>query len=336
MGSSVRSLDYSGWTNDQLASRDAARARQATWKANQPIREAREAEIAAHPFTDALAQLSDRSRAVSEGERYRFTLRDLGHGHKECSIALYKPDLEGSVERALSKRGEGDREVNMERARRRAAATVRHRCKAMGVGSLWTLTYRENVQDRELVLKHFDLFRRKVAKLLGGWHYVSILEPQERGAWHIHMATLPLPARFVIGGHKVKSWDLMRRIWRGIVGDLGGNFDEAKQSVRYGPNKGKSKSFKNGAQIASYIAGYMAKDFGDAELNRKRYSASTGTVIPAPMRLTFDADSCELRDLIQRAYDSVGQNITARWFDAARGIFYIESCDKEFVIFGPS
>lgn len=328
MAVNVRQLDYSGWTSEQLARRDAARAEQAAFKAHQ-------ADVAAHPFTHALGQLSERSRAVSEGDRYRFTLRDLGNGHKECSVARYTPDLEGTVDRALSKRGEGDRIVNMERARRRAGAKVRHRCKAMGVGSLWTLTYRENVQDRELVLRHFDRFRRKVDALLGGWHYVAVLEPQERGAWHIHMATLPLPARFIIKGVKVKSWDLLRRIWRGVVGDLGGNFDEAKQGVKYGKNKGKRKSFKNGSQIASYIAGYVAKDFGDAELNRKRYSTSTGTVIPEPMRRTFDADSWEFRDLIARAYSLVGQNITGRWVDVSRGIFYVESCDVEFANLAP-
>jgi len=332
MRASVRNIDYSGWTPEQLASRDAARAQQQAWKDGQPARDAHEAAVAAHPFTHALEQLTDRSRAISEGERYRFTLRNLGNGHKECSIARYKPDLDGSVERALSKRGDGDREVNVERARRRASANVRHRCKAMGAGSLWTLTYRQMVTDRELVLKHFDRFRRKVAALLGGWHYVAVLEKQERGSWHIHMATLALPPRFVIKGVKVKSWDLLRRIWRGIVGELGGNFDEAKQNRR----NGSRTRFKNGGQIARYLAGYVAKDFDEAELNRKRYSTSTGTVIPAPMREVFDCDSWDLRDLIQYAYDSVGQNITGRWFDAARGIFYVESCDEEFVIFGPS
>jgi len=328
VGSSVRVLDYSGWTDEQLARRDCNRAAVEAQKAF-------EAAVAAHPFSQALGQLSDASRAVSEGDRYRFTLRDLGHGHKECSIARYTPDLEGAVERALSKRGEGDREVNGERARRRAGAAVRHRCKAMGVESLWTLTYRENVQDRELVLKHFDLFRRKVARLLGGWHYVAVLEHQGRGAWHIHMATLALPARFVIKGVKVKSWDLLRRIWRGVVGDLGGNFDEAKQGVQYGKNKGKRKRFKNGSQIASYIAGYVAKDFGSVDLNRKRYSTSTGTVIPAPLRRVFDVDSWALRDLIQLAYDSVGHNITGRWLDSERGIFYVESCDGGSRSVGP-
>lgn len=256
--------------------------------------------------------------------------RDFGNGHKECAVWLHEPDLQKTLDRAierdwstLTERGEGDREASAKRAARRAKQKVRHLCKAMGVNSLWTLTYRANVVDRELVLKHLDAFRRRVVDVLGEWKYVAVLEKQERGALHIHLATHALPVRLLQGGAKVKSWNVMRAIWRRVTGELGGNFDEAKRRKRWGG----SAAIRGAGAIASYIGGYVAKDMLASELNRKRYSVSKGVELPNAVRECFTRDTA-LLGLMELAFAAVGENVTRTFFCKESMVFYVESDDS--------
>lgn len=286
---------------------------------------------AAHPLAKTLEGVSDASMRRSEAPQIRFISRDFGNGHKEAVVMRVIPDLPATLDRAIERdlravapRGEGDREASMEASERRSKRQVRLTCKTMQVNSLWTLTFRENVVDREVAWKCLDRFRRKVAAWLPGWKYVAVLERQERGAWHIHLATHALPRAFTDKGVKLKSWDLMRRLWRSVAGDLGGNFDEAKRKGRWG----NSKAIKGAGAIASYIAGYVAKDMRESPLNRKRYSVTKGVEIPEPYRALFAGDT-HMAELVELAYAAVGENITRAWFDADRGIFYVESDDTK-------
>lgn len=52
---------------------------------------------------------------------------------------------------------------------------------------LWiTLTYKENVKDTDKVYNDYKAFMKKIRRRYGQIEYISILEPQKRGAWHIH------------------------------------------------------------------------------------------------------------------------------------------------------
>lgn len=324
MGRSVAALDRSGWSQEALERGAAIEAETAR------IRAANEARRH-HPLYGVLDGASDASLIASTAPRYRLVARDFGNGHKEAVIAREIPDLQRPLDRAIDRdlgiraaRGEGDREASIDVAVRRAKQKVRHLCKAMIVNSLWTLTYRENVQDRELVLRHLDRFRRAVARVLGEWRYIAVLERQERGAYHVHLATHALPSRIVQGGVKVKSWNVMRAIWRRIVGDLGGNFDEAKRKRRNGNGH---KTIAGAGAIARYIAGYVAKDMHESPLNRKRYSRSDGVEVPEAYRALFPGDE-SMAELIALAYAAVGERITGAWFDAERGVFFVESDDS--------
>jgi hypothetical protein len=317
MGASVKQLDSSG----RYAEADALLGSY----------EARRKAYAAHPFANLLAGVSDASLAESSRDRYRLKARDFGNGHRELVICKETPDPSKRLERAIARdlgptpSGEPlDPENNRERAVRRAKQQVRHLAKSMIVNSLWTLTYRANVQDRALVLKHLDAFRRRVVGVLGEWRYIAVLEKQERGAYHVHLATHALPVRLTVDGVKVKSWDVMRAIWRSVVGELGGNFDEAKRKRRHGSG---DRPIRGAGAIARYIAGYVAKDMHESEANKKRFSHSVGVDIPEAYRALFDADTTSMRELIELAYAFVGQRITGCWFDAERGVFFIESDD---------
>lgn len=330
MASTVRELDTSGWSAEALERRERMRAEIAAFKAFQAAK-------AAHPLAKALEGLTAASMAASEAPRIKFMSRDFGNGHKEAVVMRVIPDpgkaLDRAIERdlrAIAPRGMGDREKSQESAARRAKQEVRHKCKAMAINALWTLTFRENVTDREVALRCLDRFRRRVATVIPGWRYIAVPERQERGAWHIHIATHALPMRLTDKGVKVKSWNVVRGIWRSVAGKLGGNFDEAKKKGRWGTGK----PMRGAGAIARYIAGYVAKDMKESELNRKRYSASKGIEVPDAYRALFDGDT-SMAELISLAYAAVGDNVVSRWYDADRGVFFVETDDSGLRTPGP-
>ena len=106
-----------------------------------------------------------------------------------------------------AKRGESSqREANDDDAGRRAKKNVRLCCKQIGADRMVTLTYRENMLDRELALKHWKAFCRKLGKHRQ-FHYVAVIEEQARGALHFHVA---------VAGRQMYA--LLRSIWQGILG----------------------------------------------------------------------------------------------------------------------
>lgn len=262
---------------------------------------------------------------------------DFGNGHQEAM--LYQRHVDGykAYDRLMyshtrAKRGEGlDREESIKKSAARAKAKCRLVCKTMMVNSLWTLTYRENVTDRDLVIKHMKEFIRRVRRLIPDMAYVWTLENQTRGAYHVHMATHSLPKVFMQGGYSVKSWDLMRRIWRSVVGDHGGNFDEAKDRSRW---RRKGSQQRSAAAIARYISKYVTKSFeADGDLNRKRWNHSD-VRLPLAVRQRFSIDR-SAAELIELAMRSVGENITRTWWDHGRGCFFIETDDTGLTSIGP-
>jgi hypothetical protein len=241
---------------------------------------------------------------------HRVSLRIFDNGHAEGSITRYKtlsdlppgcdPMTTGWEYKAPDgpARGDGDREANIARASRRARAAARVRCKASGFDSLFTFTYRENVQDRELLARHWKETVRRIKRVIPDFAYLAVVEVQRRGALHLHVATHRLPSQLPHRGTKVKSWSLLRAIWRSVVGPLGGNFDESKRR--------RSRSSSMG--IAKYITKYMAKDFETGDLNQKRYWA--GGDWPAPQRVTM---------LFPRVGDGIDSTLLAMVFEEVVG-----------------
>jgi hypothetical protein len=219
----------------------------------------------------------------------RVVLRKFANGHAEASITRYKtlselpPGYDPITGRQIPcepqvGRGEGDREINIERATRRARAAARIRCKASGFDSLFTFTYRENVQDRELLARHWKEAVRRIRTVIPDFAYLAVVEVQKRGALHLHVATHRLPQSLSWRGVKVKSWSVLRAIWRSVVGPLGGNFDESKR---------RSRSRASSLRIARYITKYVSKEFDDGELNRKRYWAGGDWQAPERVSMLF-------------------------------------------------
>lgn len=166
-----------------------------------------------------------------------------------------------------ARRGESEkREANLTDSAKRAKQAVRLRCKTIGADRMITLTYRENMTDKERLKRDWKKFCRRMGKCRA-FHYIATLEKQERGAFHIHVA---------VRGRQ--SYQLVRSIWQSIVGLDQQGRQMGQINVR-DPNKfgfGKNGQHK----LAAYISKYIAKDLADHEMNKKQYWSSKGIVIP--------------------------------------------------------
>lgn len=234
-----------------------------------------------------MERIVGRDRLVSTtGGGYELVRRPLGNGHAEYVV---RPLVTWHVEGELSDQAYADylqqreataderKEKNLERAALRAKQRVRHLCKAAGVDTLLTLTYRANMTDWVLLKRHVKEFNRRMARLIPGWLYVAAYERQQRGAWHVHMAVHRVPRTLEHArGVKVKSYSVIRAVWRAVVGDLDGNVDLQA-----------SKRMRAPSRIASYLSKYMVKAFADGDAWSNRFSSSKSITVPAPQRIRF-------------------------------------------------
>ncbi|MFT9022282.1 replicative protein [Lentilactobacillus hilgardii] len=57
-----------------------------------------------------------------------------------------------------------------------------------GLNQLWiTLTYAVNVTDTHIVMEDFKLFIRRLREQYDNLDYISVIEPQASGRWHLHL-----------------------------------------------------------------------------------------------------------------------------------------------------
>lgn len=252
-------------------------------------------------------------------DEYELRLHHLGNGHREAVIQRQdvweeiRPATRDELDMWAREREEGEeerREANRLRAARRAKTKVRRMVKVLGLDALLTLTYRANQTDLSLCKAHMKEFVRRMRRILPGFVYVGAFEQQRRGAWHVHMAIHALPRDLPWSGVKVKSFNVVRAVWRSVVGDLGGNIDQARR---------KRWSQQSCGKLAAYLSKYMLKAFEDGDDWSNRYSASAGVTLPKAQVLRFR--SYALADLIALAYDEIAAGACecmswlARWGD---------------------
>lgn len=200
-------------------------------------------------------------------------------------------------------RGDGDREINIKRAARRAKTKVRRLSKAMQADCMLTLTYRENITDKKRVEADFKAFRKRLSTL-GKFSYVATLEKQQRGAYHIHVACHQFPAWLKNEqGVRVKSYDLIRSMWRRVVGHSNGTVNLTKP-------RGRNSAHR----IACYIGKYVSKNVEEASLNAKSYWASRDIVVPEPEKIwfpgattTWEIVSMVAKRFIEKGYTDIAQ-----------------------------
>ena len=98
---------------------------------------------------------------------------------------------------------------------------------------------------------------------------------RSRGAWHVHMACERVPSSLVRSGVKLKSFNVLRAVWRSVTGEAGGNVD-----LSQGYGKARSP-----ARIAAYLSKYLMKAFSDGEKGSNRWTRFGGIELPKPIRL---------------------------------------------------
>lgn len=216
-------------------------------------------------------------------------VHDLGNGHLEFS-GVRNTDweeldwsplaIEGYLEAVIRDKEERAEELHqkcLNIAASRAKRRVRRLCKAMGTDTLVTLTYRANVTDLALCKANLKEFVRRVRRVLPGFSAVCGFEQQERGAWHVHMATIRVPSVLAWGSAaRVKSFNVLRAIWRSVTKENGGTVNVAKS--KYGKRR-------SSAEIAAYIAKYISKAFQEGEAGSNRWTKFGDCEIPKPVDL---------------------------------------------------
>lgn len=190
-------------------------------------------------------------------------------------------------------------------AANRAKTNVRKWCKVINADSLLTLTYKGNQTDLQLCKKHLREFVRRMYRICPEFRGVAGFEPQERGAWHVHMGC-PRTALVVQGDKsiKVKSYNVIRAIWRSVTGEWGGNIDVQRR---------KRNSQRSPARIAAYLSKYMLKSFDEVEAGTNRWTRFGPMEMPRVLDLGIVWDTA---DMLSNCFGLVGDNtdiVTARY-----------------------
>lgn len=204
-------------------------------------------------------------------------------------------------------------ELSLKVAANRAKTRVRRCCKSIGADTLLTLTYRANELDLQRVKRDLKSFNRRMENVLPDFRFVAAFERQERGAWHVHIATAGIPKAFKRTGsngqpYTVKSFDVIRAIWRAVTGERGGNIDVARR---------KRNSQSSPAKIASYLSKYMAKDFENVQSGVNRYAVYGDFSLPAVIDLGIVSDALQA---VEVCYSLTGSHTVvmqhySRWGD---------------------
>ena len=237
-----------------------------------------------------------KKRTHFETGRYRILLTNYGNGLGEIGWSFVP-----SLRPVKAGKGQSEaRDLNEDRAVRRARSRLRRLILSTKADHLLTLTYRENVTDFERSCQDFSKFIKRIKDKLPGWTYVAIAENQKRGAWHWHIA--------VRGRQDVH---LLRAEWRHVIGE--GNID-----VRP-PETGDQNPQLS---LISYLSKYLGKGFQDGkhELNARRFRASHGiqvpcTIIPLPDTQRDNASGYAV-EMLKTHIGSVGYIWTAKDFMA--------------------
>jgi hypothetical protein len=241
---------------------------------------------------------------------YLLSHRDLGHGHHEVAlvpsytwseVGEVEPGALADAQRAATcdfidgewvPRQRTQEMVMRARdaAAQRARSNVRRRCKHLQLCELVTLTYRENMVDRDRLMRDFDVFMKRLRRLVPDLHYVAVAERQKRGAWHMHIAVPRVLSHYAYRGHLVRSYDLLRSLWRGIVGADNGNIDVARRRRVRGSLR----------RLAGYLSKYIGKAFADdtRPAHIKAFTASRGKLPQATLVRLDVADLSEAMSMV--------------------------------------
>lgn len=210
---------------------------------------------------------------------------------------------------------------NFRRACRRAKQNIRWLCKQVEADRLLTLTYRRNEQDREVVKTDFKKFLRLVRKQEKDWKYVAVLEKQDRGAFHVHVA--------------IKGWQrvsFLRRCWYQALGGRGDETGEgtpgqvdvtSPRKARWGTQLTHWKTSK----LAQYLTKYLSKTFDETSSEKKRYWHSADAHKPQRSRFVLCSIDlvCAICEALNIIYFKYGFHVdfSRSWMAPNKGALWL-------------
>lgn len=229
--------------------------------------------------------------------------------------------------RTLEEQEERDIE-NRQRSSKRAKQRVRYLVKSITADHMLTFSYRENMTDRERAARDWKEFLRLFHQRYPDWKYIAVLEEQERGAIHLHVA---------VQGKQDIKWLL--RCWLLAIGQphdevqswhvhgikLG---DKSLGAVNVEPPKkrwgGASKQWKRD-KLAGYLTKYIGKEFEETAKGKKKYWHSKNIEQPKIHRFWLNATTWE--EAVREAYTRIkftGATRIDMWGDYSAGVVWIQ------------
>jgi hypothetical protein len=212
---------------------------------------------------------SDRSACAEPHISTRAVVRVFPGGLCEVSVlrrpVTTRPSRSGPGQPVVVRRErkEVPRDVlvaQLQESARRARSGLRRRIMAGGLDHLLTLTYRTNMCEAAQAARDLTRFLRICRAKFGEFPYVAVVERQQRGAYHWHVA--------------VRGWQdvrVLRGAWRRVVGD--GNID-----VRAWVKRSDTSAAAEDAagRLAGYLAKYVGKSLAEGLTGLHRYRCSHG------------------------------------------------------------
>lgn len=197
-------------------------------------------------------------------------------------------------------RKERQRLANKAAGQARAKRKCRHRIKTHNLCQMLTGTYRENMEDFDRVHRDFAAWYRIMRRHIPGFRGVWAFEPQKRGAWHWHMATDRLPKWIDFEGGRVRSFELVRRIWLRVVGDDNGAVNvDGHNRTKFGTPAKRNRQ-QSLALIAGYVSKYLTKEVAD-RIDGRNMWGSTQKLETAPP-FTMDIEEMPMADVISALF----------------------------------
>jgi len=136
-----------------------------------------------------------------------------------------------------------------------------------------TLSYAENMKDVKQLYKDFDVFMKRFRRKFSDIDYLSIVEPQGRGAWHCHVL-----ARFnSLETIFIKNNEVIAPMW--------------------GHGFTKTKSLKDVDNIGAYLNAYLS----DVEVNDENSEVIFGAMVSS-QRNVIELEDGSIHDLNKGNY----------------------------------
>ena len=127
-----------------------------------------------------------------------------------------------------------------------------------GINQLWiTLTYRDHITEPAIVYMDFKAFIRRIRNQFGKVDYITVIEPQASGRWHLHVLLKNDSELTIANNDLANMWGQgFTKTKRLRIADRVGNYLIAYLSnLQIGDEDSQNKSIVKGARLYMYPKG---------------------------------------------------------------------------------